>query len=48
MDVEKIIKEQEEKLGRPVTETERQALEGLSMILGALWSDGKAQEEVMR
>lgn len=45
MDVEKMIKEQEERLGRPLTEKERQALEGLSMVLGAIWSNGDSGKE---
>jgi len=38
IDLEKLIKEQEEKIGRLLTDRERQAIEGMTMIFGAVCS----------
>lgn len=45
IDVNEMIKMQEEKAGRPLTENERQAIEGMAMMLGAIWNNGQKSEE---
>lgn len=37
MDMEKVIKEQAEKIGRELTENERKAIEGIYTLTNALW-----------
>lgn len=45
IDVNEMIKMQEEKAGRPLTDNERQAIEGMAMMLGAFWNDGKKSDD---
>jgi len=45
IDVNEMIKAQEEKAGRPLTDNERQAIEGMAMMLGAIWSNDQRSED---
>lgn len=45
MNIEEMIKNLEEKNGRPLTEKERQAIEGMGMMLGAVWADKPKSDE---
>ena len=45
IDVNEMIKVQEEKAGRPLTDKERQAIEGMVMMLGAIWNDESKPDE---
>ena len=45
IDLNEIIKAQEEKVGRPLTDNERQAIEGMAMMLGAIWNEEPKSEQ---